>query len=48
MVQRCVQLKRGYATKGPDLLFWPSPLGKALVGAYRKMGLTSLWQPALR
>ena len=45
---RCVQLARGYATKDAQLLFWPSPLGEALVGAYRKMGLTSLWQPALR
>ena len=43
-----MQLVRGYATKDAQLLFWPSPLGEALVGAYRKMGLTSLWQPALR
>ena len=42
------QLGRGYATKDNNLLFWPSPLGEALVGAYRKMGLASLWQPTLR
>ena len=47
-IRLCMQLVRGYATKDAQLLFWPSPLGEALVGAYRKMGLTSLWQPALR
>lgn len=29
-------------------LFWPSPLGEALVGSYCKMGLSNLWQPNLR
>jgi len=29
-------------------LFWPTPLGEALVGGYCKMGLSNLWQPNLR
>lgn len=42
------QLDRGYATKDASLTFWPTPLGEALVGAYRKMGLENLWLPNLR
>ncbi|KAL3140647.1 hypothetical protein ABBQ32_005213 [Trebouxia sp. C0010 RCD-2024] len=42
------QLSRGYATKDASLTFWPTPLGEALVGAYRKMGLENLWLPNLR
>lgn len=42
------QLDRGYATKDANLTFWPTPLGEALVGAYRKMGLENLWLPNLR
>jgi DNA topoisomerase III len=45
------QLERGYATKdqsGASQVFAPTALGLALISAYRKMGLRSLWQPALR
>ena len=42
------QLDRGYATKDANLTFWPTSLGEALVGAYRKMGLENLWLPNLR
>lgn len=43
------QLERGYATKDESShTFWPTPLGEALVGAYRKMGLENLWLPNLR
>ena len=42
------QLDRGYATKDAHMTFWPTPLGEALVGAYRKMGLENLWLPNLR
>ncbi|DBA87673.1 TPA: hypothetical protein ACH3X1_004680 [Trebouxia sp. C0004] len=42
------QLDRGYATKDGNLTFWPTSLGEALVGAYRKMGLENLWLPNLR
>lgn len=42
------QLERGYATKDAQLLFWPTPLGEALVGGYCKMGLENLWRPNLR
>lgn len=43
-----VQLDRGYASKDAGMLFWPTPLGEALVGAYSKMGLDNLWRPNLR
>jgi len=42
------QLDRGYATKDGNMTFWPTSLGEALVGAYRKMGLENLWLPNLR
>jgi hypothetical protein len=42
------QLDRGYATKDANMTFWPTSLGEALVGAYRKMGLENLWLPNLR
>lgn len=42
------QLDRGYATKDQNMTFWPTQLGEALVGAYRKMGLENLWLPNLR
>lgn len=42
------QLDRGYATKDGNLAFWPTSLGEAMVGAYRKMGLENLWLPNLR
>ncbi|KAK9812774.1 hypothetical protein WJX72_003468 [[Myrmecia] bisecta] len=42
------QLERNYATKDANMTFWPSPLGEALVGGYRKMGLENLWLPDLR
>ena len=42
------QLDRGYATKDTNMTFWPTSLGEALVGAYRKMGLENLWLPNLR
>ena len=42
------QLDRGYATKDGSMTFWPTALGEALVGAYRKMGLENLWLPNLR
>lgn len=43
------QLDRGYAVKdGGSLQFSPTPLGQALISAYRKMGLANLWQPTLR
>lgn len=35
-------------TCGMQALFWPTPLGEALVGGYFKMGLSNLWQPNLR
>lgn len=43
------QIERGYATKHHgDMTFWPTPLGEGLVSGYRRMGLQSLWLPALR
>lgn len=42
------QLERGYAIKDGNMTFWPTSLGEALVGAYRKMGLENLWLPNLR
>lgn len=42
------QLDRGYAEKNEQLLFWPRPLGEALVAAYCRMGLENLWLPTLR
>lgn len=30
------------------MTFWPTPLGEALISAYRRMGLDSLWLPQLR
>lgn len=43
------QLDRGYATKdNATLTFAPTPLGEALISAYRKMGLENLWLPNLR
>ena len=42
------QLTRGYASKDDNLLFSPTPLGEALIGAYQKMGLDNVWKPDLR
>jgi DNA topoisomerase III len=46
------QLDRGYVAKEalPSGIsyFYPTPLGEALISAYRKMGLSNLWQPKLR
>ena len=42
------QLDRGYVHKDSNLTFWPSDLGQALVGAYRRMDLENLWLPDLR
>ncbi|KAK9833803.1 hypothetical protein WJX74_006318 [Apatococcus lobatus] len=42
------QLDRGYVHKDANLTFWPSDLGQALVGAYRRMDLENLWLPDLR
>ena len=42
------QMERYYATKDHNMLFWPTPLGEAMIGAYRKMGLENLWLPNLR
>ena len=45
----CLQLERGYAVKDDaSMTFMPSPLGEALIGAYRRMGLEGLWVPTLR
>lgn len=42
-------LKRGYATREEgSMQFMPTPLGEALVYAYKGMGLDALWQPLLR
>lgn len=39
-----VQLERGYAEKEEgSMTFGPTPLGEALISAYRKMGLANLW-----
>jgi DNA topoisomerase-3 len=44
-----MQLDRGYAEKDEgSMQFWPTPLGEALISAYRKMGLANLWLPSLR
>lgn len=43
------QLERGYAIKDEAThTFAPTPLGEALISAYRKMGLENLWLPNLR
>lgn len=47
------QLERGYAEKEVNqssgiAYFFPTPLGEALISAYKKMGLENLWQPRLR
>ncbi len=42
------QLDRGYALKDNNARFSPTPLGEALISAYRKMDLANLWQPDLR
>ncbi|KAI7839931.1 hypothetical protein COHA_006325 [Chlorella ohadii] len=43
------QLERGYAVKDEaSMQFSPTPLGEALISAYRKMGLANLWLPTLR
>lgn len=42
------QLDRGYVHKDSNFTFWPSDLGQALVGAYRRMDLENLWLPDLR
>ncbi|PSC67305.1 DNA topoisomerase 3-alpha [Micractinium conductrix] len=43
------QIERGYATKDEATMqFSPTPLGEALISAYRKMGLSNLWLPTLR
>jgi len=43
------QLERGYALKDQaSMTFSPTPLGEALISAYRKMGLENLWLPTLR
>jgi hypothetical protein len=40
---------RGYAQKDEaSMTFWPTPLGEALIGGYRRMGLDGLWLPELR
>ena len=42
-------LKRGYAIRDEQTMqFSPTPLGEALVYAYKEMGLDVLWQPFLR
>ena len=42
-------LKRGYALREDQTMqFSPTPLGEALVYAYKEMGLDNLWQPFLR
>jgi nitroreductase len=42
------QLDRGYAVREGAGTFRPAPLGEALISAYRRMGLDSLWMPGLR
>jgi DNA topoisomerase-3 len=43
------QLERGYAVKNnTNQTFAPTPLGEALISAYKKMGLENLWMPSLR
>lgn len=41
-------LARRYAAKDATACFSPTPLGEALVSAYARMGLASLWTPDLR
>ena len=42
----CVQ-ERGYAEKDDNMLFSPTPLGEALIGAYDRMGLKAVYECAL-
>jgi hypothetical protein len=36
--------ERGYAIKDANLLFSPTPLGEALIGAYDRMGLKEVYE----